>query len=224
MLHNLKAVFFDLDGTLLDTAPDMAEALNIQLEAHKKKPLPHSDIRPYVSHGAAALIKLGFDVTPEQAEFEALRRQYLNIYSENLAHHTRPFDGISELLEALERNKIKWGVVTNKPAFLTEPLLKQLDLYDRCSSVISVGTVTPSKPSPLPLFVACKDSQVIATQSIYVGDAKRDIAAGKAAGMKTILAHYGYIQPEDDINQWGADWVVNHASELQPLILNKAPL
>ncbi|NVK23250.1 MAG: HAD-IA family hydrolase [Kangiellaceae bacterium] len=216
--NTIKAVFFDLDGTLVDTAPDMAAALNIQLEAHNKATLAHSEIRPHVSHGAAALLKLGFNITLHDDNFDNLRQQYLNIYADNLAVHSRLFEGLSELLEELDRAKILWGVVTNKPEFLTIPLLQQMNLLERACAVISGDTVTPSKPNPLPLFVACQQAKVIPTQALYIGDAKRDISAGRSAGMKTVIANYGYIQENDDIKQWNGDMVVDKPTQLKQLL------
>lgn len=220
MKNQINAVFFDLDGTLIDTAPDMAAALNIQLEAHGKEPLPHSIIRPLVSHGAMALINLGFAIKPHDSEFEALRQQYLKIYSENLAVHSRLFEGMDSLLQRLESASIKWGIVTNKPEFLTIPLLKQLDLFDRACSVISGDTVRPSKPNPKPLFVACKQVNVIPNQAIYVGDAERDIVAGRSAGMKTVVANYGYIEETDNIDLWKADLTVQSPQQLEALLFS----
>lgn len=128
MLNNLRAVFFDLDGTLLDTAPDMALALNIQREVHGKEPLPFSEIRPYVSHGAAAMLRVGFGLEPGHKNFDEFRKQYLNIYADNIAVHTELFSGLEELLNTLTESDIAWGIATNKPEFLTIPLLEALNL------------------------------------------------------------------------------------------------
>ncbi|WP_251359413.1 HAD-IA family hydrolase [Kangiella sp. TOML190] len=212
--HQVKAVYFDLDGTLLDTAPDMALALNIQLEKHRKAALPYPTIRPWVSHGAAALIKLGFGIRPEHSDFDSYRLEYLEIYQANLSVNTQLFSGMEKLLKALETRQIRWGVVTNKPEFLTIPLLKDLNLYHRSSSVISGDTIKPSKPSPTPLFLACSQDKVTPNQAIYVGDAIRDIHAAKSAGMLAIAAKYGYINPEDNFSAWPFDLAIASPEEL----------
>lgn len=218
MKPTIKGILFDLDGTLLDTAPDMALALNIQRDAHGLKPLPYSEIRPFVSHGAIAMLKIGFDITPQDANFNAMREQYLHTYSENLAVKTDLFDGLKNFLQRLENTGIKWGIVTNKPAFLTTPLLRALNLDKRASTVISGDTIEPRKPNPAPLFAACKEAELIPSQCIYVGDAERDIAAGRAAGMKTVLANWGYITPDDDTALWEADISLEQPEDLYSLL------
>jgi phosphoglycolate phosphatase len=214
MKPTIKGVLFDLDGTLLDTAPDMALALNIQRELHEMPPLAYSEIRPYVSHGAIAMLKLGFDINTQDTNFNAMREQYLHIYGENIAIKTRLFEGLSEFLVELEKRNIQWGVVTNKPEFLTKPLLNDLKLDQRACSIISGDTIKQKKPNPAPLFMACKEANLIPSQCLYVGDAERDIAAGRAAGMKTILANWGYITPEDNISQWQADAIIDKSQQL----------
>ncbi|MHC9510105.1 HAD-IA family hydrolase [Kangiella sp. M94] len=216
-----RAVFFDLDGTLLDTAPDMALALNIQREVHGKPPLPFSEIRPFVSHGAAAMLRIGFGLEPQHKEFDEFRKQYLNIYAENIAVHTVLFNGLQELLEDLHKANIAWGIATNKPEFLTIPLLEALNLRHSCSALVCGDTVKPTKPHPNPLFAAAQQAGVKPVQSVYVGDAWRDIAAGRAAGMKTVVAEYGYIQPEDIILEWLADATVKDSTDLKSLLLNR---
>jgi len=210
----IKGILFDLDGTLLDTAPDMALALNIQRELHDLAPLPYSEIRPYVSHGAIAMLRIGFGININDTNFNAMREQYLHIYGENIAVKTQLFEGLSAFLKQLEKKGIQWGIVTNKPEFLTKPLLNALNLNKRSSTVISGDTIEPRKPNPAPLFAACKEANLIPAQCIYVGDAERDIAAGRAAGMKTILAHWGYITPEDKTHEWQADDAVEDSTGL----------
>lgn len=212
--HQVKGVFFDLDGTLVDTAPDMALALNLQLEAHNKNALSYDIIRPWVSHGAAALIKLGFNITPEDSEFDDYRKEYLNIYSNNLAIKSALFPHLNKMLDYFDVNNIKWGIVTNKPEFLATPLLKSLGLYDRAVSVVCGDTVTPNKPNPKPLFLACKLANLMPAECIYVGDAKRDIQAANAAGQFSIAVKYGYLTEEDFIDEWRADKIINSSEEL----------
>ncbi|ACV26309.1 HAD family hydrolase [Kangiella koreensis] len=216
-----RAVFFDLDGTLLDTAPDMALALNIQREVHGKEPLPFSEVRPYVSHGAAAMLRIGFGLEPQHKEFDEFRKQYLNIYADNIAVHTELFNGLQELLEGLHKANIAWGIATNKPEFLTIPLLEALKLRSSCNALVCGDTVKPTKPHPNPLFSAAQQAGVKPVQSVYVGDAWRDIAAGRAAGMKTVIAEYGYIQPEDNLLEWLADATAKESTDLKALLLNR---
>ncbi len=216
--HQYQAVFFDLDGTLIDTAPDMGLALNLQLVKHHKAPLSMAEIRPWVSHGAAALLKLGFGVLPNDQMFATLRQEYLNIYADNLVIKSQLFAGLGTLLTQLECHSIHWGVVTNKPEFLALPLLEQLKLKDRASAIVCGDTIKPAKPSPVPLFLACKQAGTIATQSIYVGDAVRDIQAANAAGMFSIAAAYGYVEQENNLQGWKADRIVNSPQELVTLL------
>ena len=220
MKPTINGVLFDLDGTLLDTAPDMALALNLQRELHQLAPLPYSEIRPYVSHGAIAMLKIGFNIEPHDTKFSAMREQYLHLYAENIAVRTQLFDGLPEFLSMIEVKGLQWGVVTNKPEFLTKPLLKQLKLETQACSIISGDTVEPRKPNPAPLFAACKEAGLIPSQCLYVGDAERDIVAGRAAGMKTILANWGYITPKDQIEDWGADVILETATELTEYVQN----
>ncbi len=213
-MPQIKAVLFDLDGTLADTAPDLAQTLNSLLQENAKAPLPFHAIRPHVSHGALALLKLGFPEYDESTLLDKFRDKFLAYYRKNLTTHTRLFPGMTELLEQLETADIPWGVVTNKPAFLTNPLMEELNLHQRAKTIISGDTTTNKKPHPEPIRLACKHIQVNPRQAIYVGDAKRDIQAGNAAGLITLAALFGYINTEDKPEQWGADALINHPSEV----------
>lgn len=204
----IRTVLFDLDGTLLDTAPDLAYALNETLRAFGQAPLPYETIRPVVSHGGIALIKLGFGLGPEDEGYQPRRQYLLDTYRANIARATRPFAGMNELLDTLERQGLNWGVVTNKPAWLTEPLLQELGLYERAAVVISGDTLNERKPHPAPMLLACERAGSRAHECLYVGDAKRDIEAGHNAGMATLVALFGYIGDEDDPHTWGADALV----------------
>ena len=210
----VEAVLFDLDGTLADTAPDLANALNRTLEANQMAPLPFEKIRPVVSHGGIAMIRLGFDIGPEDADYARIREQFLQTYLDNIAQCTRLFAGMEDLLKELESRNIAWGVVTNKPGWLTDPLMEALQLTQRAASIVSGDTVPKNKPHPEPLFYACEQAGVDATKCIYVGDADRDIQAGKAAGMKTIGALFGYILEDEDPMDWQADYYINHPEEI----------
>ncbi len=202
-----RAVLFDLDGTLLDTAHDLAAALN-QLRAEQAlAPLPFERIRNFVSHGSTALVRIAFPDAGE-ARFLALRERLLEIYRTALAVHTVPFDGMLELLARLEREGLPWGVVTNKPAFLTEPLLEQLGLRGRAGVIVSGDTLPERKPHPRPLLHAALELGVSPAASVYVGDAERDVLAARAAGMRAIVACFGYIGPQESPRAWPADaWV-----------------
>ncbi|MHB1290937.1 MAG: HAD family hydrolase [Sulfuricella sp.] len=201
----MKAVLFDLDGTLADTAPDLGHALNLQRERHGLPPLPQETIRPYASHGTVGLFDIGFGLTPRDARFAPMREEYLALYTANLCLHTTLFPGMAELLAALEARNIFWGVVTNKPARFTNPLLEQLGLLGRAASVISGDTCTHPKPHPEPLLYAAREIGVAPQSCLYVGDAERDIEAARAAGMSALIADYGYLGAEDRPETWGAD-------------------
>jgi len=213
----LAAVFFDLDGTLLDTAPDMVAALDALRADSGLPPMRYALARAWVSNGAAGMIQVGFDHLDEAGR-EALRAPFLERYAARLTAATRPFEGIAPLLEALDRAGVAWGVVTNKPAFLTEPLLEALQLRARCVSVVSGDSLPHRKPHPAPLQHAAELAGCTAAEAVYVGDARRDIEAGRAAGMRTIAAAYGYIQPGDDPRDWGADHVIDTPAELRGVL------
>jgi len=210
----LKSVLFDLDGTLLDTAPDLAAALNHVLTQNGRQTLAFETIRPWVSHGGIALIKNGFSIEPDASGFEDLRTQLLHYYLNNISVHTALFPGMSELLQSLEKAGIKWGIVTNKPTWLTEPLLDELNLTKRSGCIISGDSLSEKKPHPLPLQHACKLIGCDVTESLYIGDAQRDIEAGKNARMPTLVALFGYIGDLDYPEDWGADAMVNSPSEI----------
>jgi len=214
----LKAVLFDLDGTLLDTAPDFAIVVNLLLQRHGKPPIEYSLIRATVSNGARALVSLAFGINEGDSEFADLRQQLLELYSQHLSVKTKPFDGINELLDWLEAQRLSWGIVTNKPRIYTEPIIENLGLAERCATIICPDDVQRTKPDPEPLYLACKQMQCAAEQTIYIGDHRRDIEAGKNAEMRTIAANYGYINSVDPAKNWNADFYVDHASELTPLI------
>ncbi|MEZ5541937.1 MAG: phosphoglycolate phosphatase [Pseudomonadota bacterium] len=206
---HIRTVLFDLDGTLLDTAPDLAAALNTVLLEHGRSALPFAAIRPVVSHGGAALIELGFGLAREHPEFEPLRARLLEVYRANLSRQTRPFAGMEAVLAALEARGLNWGVVTNKPAWLTEPLLRDLALYDRAVCVVSGDTLAQRKPHPAPLLLACRLAGSEPAQCVYIGDAERDVAAGRNAGMQTLVALFGYLQAHDDPRAWQASGSVS---------------
>lgn len=214
----IKTVLFDLDGTFADTAPDLADALNRTLLANRREALPFERIRPVVSHGGRALIELGFGIKDDNPNFETLRQQLLQFYQSDIARHTQLFPGIEELLAGLQRDGLRWGIVTNKPAWLTEPLLASLSLSQAPCSVVSGDTLPQRKPDPAPLLHASRQCDCRPEECLYIGDAERDIVAGKRAGMQTMVAGYGYLGEHDDPAQWQADSYVQQPQSIYPWI------
>jgi len=207
------AILFDLDGTLLDTAPDMIGALNLLRQEEGLEPLPFSAARSSVSHGAVRLVTVGFP-SAHGDEFERLRQRFLAIYSENLAAGTRLFAGLEPVLAAFEVEGLPWGIVTNKPGWLTDPLLEQLDLTRRACCVVSGDTVNERKPHPLPLLHAAAVTGVSPDHCVYVGDAERDIVAGRAAGMQTVVAGWGYLAEHDHPETWNAHGIIERPEDV----------
>jgi phosphoglycolate phosphatase len=201
-------VLFDLDGTLLDTAPDMIGALNALRDEHGLEPLLFGDVRSFVSHGSVALVRLSFpQATP--SEFETLRQRFLELYGARIAEGTRPFPGTEALLDALEERRIPWGIVTNKPTRLTVALLEALELRHRACSVVCGDTFPERKPHPRPLLHAAAEAGVAPTQCLFVGDAERDVLAARAAQMRALVARFGYIGPEDRVDSWPAHGLID---------------
>lgn len=209
-----KLLLFDLDGTLMDTAPDMGAALNNLRAEHKLPPLTQDRIRPHVSHGVPALLKLGFGMEPQDTRYAEMRSRYLAIYQAGLARETRLFHGVEPLLEKVVKEGYAWGIVTNKPGWLTEPLLDAFGLRSRAACVVSGDTTARRKPHPEPLLHACTLCGVAAVDSVYVGDAQRDVEAAHAAGMRAIVALYGYLGEDEMPAAWKADHMIKHPLEL----------
>lgn len=217
------AVLFDLDGTLVDTAPDMVRVLiDLQL-ANNVKPTDYAAGRCYVSNGAAGLLRHGFESHPK-ADLDALQTEFLANYATRLTRNSALFSGLDLLLSHLEEASVPWGVVTNKPGHLTEPLMQQLSLFERAACIVSGDTLDVKKPDPAPMHHACRIAKVEPTKTLYVGDAARDIDAGRAAGMTTIAAAYGYITDGDNAADWGADLVVENPQELAREVLKAVTL
>ncbi len=214
MNNRIDTVLFDLDGTLLDTAPDLANALNAVLALNGRPTLPFEQIRPVVSHGGSALIQRGFRLQPDHPDFEPLRKQLLDYYQAHIADETTLFPGMAEVLEHIENNGLKWGVVTNKPGWLTEPLMEALGLSRRAAGIVSGDTLNERKPHPAPLLYACEMIGSAPQQCLYVGDAKRDIEAGHNAGMPTLVAMFGYLMEDDRPESWGATAMIRHPAEI----------
>ena len=210
----ITTVLFDLDGTLADTGPDLADALNVVLAERNQPTLPYDRVRPHVSHGANAMLKLGFGLTPDHDGFLPLRERFLAIYRDNIARHTRLFPGMDTVLDTLEARQLRWGVVTNKPGWLTEPLMRELGLAHRAACIVSGDTTANRKPHPEPMLYACRVTASLAPQCLYIGDARRDIEAGRRAGMATLAALFGYIGEDDLPEQWGADDMIEKPEQI----------
>jgi phosphoglycolate phosphatase len=213
----IKAVLFDLDGTLLDTAPDFFTVLNQLRKEEGLAPLPFSEIRKTVSHGARALITLGFQINDDDKKFEPLRQRLLKLYEHHLAVETKPFAGILELLNFLEKEKIAWGIATNKPAQYALPIVTAFKLNPAC--VICPEHVSERKPHPESMHLASKIINCRTDEIIYIGDHIRDIECGNRANSITIAAAYGYIDEADDITQWQADFIVPHADKIKAIVI-----
>jgi len=209
----IKAVLFDLDGTLADTAPDLAYALNRVREARGLPPLPLSAPRAYASHGARGLIGVGFNVQPGEPGYDALREEFLATYADNLCRQTRLFAGLLELLDQLDARALRWGVVTNKQERFALPLLELLKVRSRAACVIGGDTTGKSKPHPEPLLAASRAIGMTPESCVYVGDDLRDVQAGQAAGMKTAVAMWGYLNGQHP-ERWNADCMIKNPQEL----------
>jgi N-acetyl-D-muramate 6-phosphate phosphatase len=208
MIRTPSCVLFDLDGTLADTAEDLAAPVNVMRLARGLPAMPIEMLRPFASAGARGLIGAGLNVTKDAAEFPALRDEFLRLYEQNMMVHTRLFPGMLEVLDALERQGVAWGVVSNKVERYVRPIVHALGLGQRSLVAIGGDTTAHAKPHPEPLLHACRLIGVQPEQAIYVGDDLRDIQAGRAAGMRTVAAAYGYCGADDPPQAWGADLVI----------------
>jgi phosphoglycolate phosphatase len=219
---SFEAVLFDLDGTLIDTAPDMISALNELRAQEGLDALAYSLARTQVSHGSSGLVSLAFPAAVG-SEFEALRSRFLALYNDRLAFQTQLFAGCESVLAALEAARKPWGIVTNKPAYLTTPLLEALSLSARAGCVISGDTLPQRKPHPAPLLHAATLLGVSPLRCLYIGDAQRDILSARAAGMTVLIASYGYLGPADDPTSWAADGQIAAPLDLLPWLGLAAP-
>lgn len=210
----MRAVLFDLDGTLADTAPDLARALNRVRAAHRLAPMPVAITRRYTSSGARGLLKVGFGLDPGDERYEALRLQFLDFYAAGICVDTRLFDGMAELLDQLDQDRLPWGVVTNKAERFTFPLLQGLRLGERAACVVGGDTAARAKPHPDPLLHAAAALQLPPSACLYVGDDLGDVRAARAAGMRVIAAKYGYLGDGGSIESWQADAVIDHPREV----------
>jgi phosphoglycolate phosphatase len=210
----VDAVLFDLDGTLADTAPDLAAALNRVRRARGLDPVPEARLRPSASHGARGLLGAGMGVSPEHPDYPTLRDAFLAEYEAALCVGTTLFAEVDALLDAIEGRSLKWGIVTNKATRYTTPLLDLLGLGGRAGAVVCGDTTPHAKPHPAPLLAAAERLGIAPGRCVYVGDAERDVIAGIAAGMHTIVARYGYIEPHEAPETWPADGLIDDPREL----------
>jgi len=214
----LRAVLFDMDGTLLDTAPDFIAVAQAMRLARGLDRISDQQVRDVVSGGARAMVLSAFEVDPLSDEFEALRLEFLARYQDHCAVESRLYDGMTELLVEIEKSDLIWGVVTNKPLRFAEPIMHQLGLSSRSAVLVCPDHVSKSKPDPEPMLLACNQLDLDPSRVLFVGDDLRDIESGRAAGSRTAAVRYGYIHPDDDPDTWGADVVVNHPLELRAVL------
>ncbi|MDQ3185870.1 MAG: HAD-IA family hydrolase [Pseudomonadota bacterium] len=210
----IKAVLFDLDGTLADTAPDLGHALNRQRIARGLPTLPIALIRTEASAGARGLLGLGFNIKPGDSAYDAMRSEFLDFYAERLCDETSLFPGVAELLDQLEARGLPWGIVTNKPARFTLPLMRELGLVERAACIVSGGDTAHSKPHPEPLLTASNMMAFAPAECIYLGDDLRDVQASLAAGMEPVIARYGYLGNISPPETWGARYLIDQPRQL----------
>ena len=215
---SLSCVLFDLDGTLVDSAPDLIAALNQALHDQDLNSISSTELKPYISYGAAAMINQCLDSNHDARTRSNILENMLSHYQANIAEHTRMFNGISTILNNIEASGLKWGVVTNKRKRFTEPLMQALGLTHRAACIVSGDSTAYSKPHPQPMLNACQIANVKADECLFIGDSALDIEAGNNVNMKTLAAVYGYLKPDDQPQLWGADALVNSPAEISSWI------
>lgn len=213
-----QGVFFDLDGTLADTAPDLVAATNKLLIARNLAPKPYEFLRPYASAGARGLLEGAFGISTDHPDFIALRDEFFTNYEKALLVESKLFDDMHHLLDAMDQAKLPWGIVTNKSQRFTNPLVELMGLSQRSISTVSGDTTPHSKPHPEPILYAARIANIDPTKSLYVGDDIRDVLAGKAAGMQTVAAAYGYCGCKEPPEAWGADFIIHTPLDLLQII------
>lgn len=211
---DIQAVLFDLDGTLADSAPDLALALNLLLAEHGRDAVPLTITRPHTSSGARGLIKAGFGLDADHADYPALKDRFLDLYEKNLDVHTSLFEGVAQMLDDLDARKVRWGIVTNKAKRFTGAVVAGVGLTARSGCIVSGDTTPYAKPHPEPLLHAANLIDTEPGRCLYVGDDLRDIQAARAAGMGAIAAAYGYLGVDGDPHDWAADGVIFHPGEV----------
>ncbi|ULR90191.1 phosphoglycolate phosphatase [Comamonas sp. B21-038] len=214
MQRSIRAILFDLDGTLIDSAPDLGAAADQMRVARGLPSLPMADYRPFAGSGARGMLRVAFGMQPEDAEFPTMREEFFQNYERRMTQDTTVFDGVSDMLASIVARQLHWGVVTNKSKRFTEPLSRQMALFASAGAVVSGDTTPHAKPHPEPLLEAARRIGVAPQDCVYVGDDERDIIAGKAAGMHTVAAVYGYLGEKQSVAHWEADDVLNSPHEL----------
>lgn len=214
MQRSIRAILFDLDGTLIDSAPDLGAAADQMRVARGLPSLPIADYRPFAGSGARGMLRVAFGMQPEDAEFPTMREEFFQNYERRMTQDTTVFDGVSDMLASIVARQLHWGVVTNKSKRFTEPLSRQMALFASAGAVVSGDTTPHAKPHPEPLLEAARRIGVAPQDCVYVGDDERDIIAGKAAGMHTVAAVYGYLGEKQSVAHWEADDVINSPHEL----------
>ncbi|HBJ69567.1 phosphoglycolate phosphatase [Alcaligenes phenolicus] len=209
-----KLVLFDFDGTLADSAPDLAATANRMRNEHGLPDLPYEALRPYASHGARGLLKVALDINTDHPNYAQLRAQFLQDYNDHMTELTYLFEGVAPMLKQLEQAGYTWGIVTNKLEYLALPLIRHLGLEAGCAVTVGGDTTQHTKPHPAPLLYAAEKTGFDPKDCLYVGDDLRDIQAGQAAGMATMIAAYGYCAQDDSLSTWQADMSVHHASDI----------
>lgn len=215
---NVQAVLFDLDGTLIDSAPDLAAAADALRVARGLSSLSFEKYRPMAGAGARGMLGVAFGMTPDHNDFAVLREEFFCNYERQMTQRTQIFDGVPEMLQALQQRAVPWGVVTNKAERFTLPLTRAMVMFETAGTIVSGDTTPFSKPHPEPLFEAARRLGVDASRCVYVGDDERDIVAGLAAGMATVAVTYGYLGQQGDTARWGAHATINCVNELLPLL------
>jgi 2-phosphoglycolate phosphatase len=214
--HHIRGVFFDLDGTLLDTAPDLFRALNHAMQRHGFPPVDKDEIRPYISYGASAMVRKSLNGSYSAVMENRIVHTMLEHYQQHVAERSQLYEGMAEVLDTLEKRNIIWGVVTNKRKRFAEPLLDSLKLSERAGCIVSGDSAAAAKPHPDPVLLACRQTGIDPTECLFVGDSVHDVAAGKAAGATTLVAGYGYLNPDDDPVLWGSDGLIAEPREILP--------
>lgn len=215
---DLTAVLFDLDGTLVDSAPDLGAAANALREARGLAPLPLAQYRLMAGAGARGMLGIAFDMTPEDAAFPAMREQFFDLFESRGNRSTSAFENIEAMLSGIRERRLPWGIVTNKATRFTTPLVQSMPLLQEAGAVVCGDTTPHSKPHPAPLLEACRLMGVDPTRCLYVGDDERDVQAGRAAGMATVAAAWGYLGRNDAVDEWGADAVIRSPFDLLGLL------
>ena len=218
MWSHVKAVLFDLDGTLIDSAPDLGAAADKMRVDRGMPSLPLDAYRHMAGAGARGMLGIAFGMTPESEGFAEMREEFFRNYEKCMTERTYAFEGVAQLIHSLQSAPLAWGVVTNKSMRFTDPLTQQMPLFASAAAVVSGDTTPHAKPHPAPLLEAARRMQIAPENCIYVGDDERDIQAGRAAGMKTVAACYGYLGAKADTSHWGADAQINSPFELLKLL------